>query len=44
MAIWTFSLIKRIDKAYTELDNLFFIPTAKTSVVAKEAIEKYNKL
>ena len=41
IAIWMYSLIKRIDKAKFAIDGLYFIPDHKD---LKEAMEKYNKL
>jgi len=41
LAIWVYSLIKRIDKAKLAIDGLYFIPEHKDH---KEAIEKYTKL
>lgn len=41
LAIWAYSLIVRIDKAKTALENLYFIPENQTQ---KDAIEKYTKL
>lgn len=41
LAIWVYSLIKRIDKAKNAMDNLYFIGEHKDH---KEAMEKYTKL
>lgn len=41
LAIWTYSLIVRIEKAYNALENLYFIPENQTK---KDAIDKYTKL
>ena len=41
LAIWTYSLIVRLDKAKTAVERLYFIPENQT---AKDAYEKYDKL
>lgn len=41
LAIWVYSLIKRVDKAKNAMDCLYFIPEHKDH---KEAMEKYTKL
>jgi len=41
IAIWVYSLIKRIDKAKNSMDGLYFIPEHKD---AKEAMDRYAKL
>ena len=41
IAIWMYSLIKRIDKAKFAIDGLYFIPEHKDY---EEAMTRYNKL
>lgn len=41
IAIWMYSLIKRIDKAKFSIDGLYFIPEHKDHT---EAMDRYHKL
>jgi hypothetical protein len=41
LAIWVYSLIKRVDKAKNAMDGLYFITEHKDH---KDAMEKYAKL
>ena len=41
LAIWVYSLIKRIDKAKAAMDGLYFIPEHKDH---KESMDKFGKL